>query len=193
MFYWGKKNLVWISKDRDRNRETTRAEIEQKSLSRVRLFATPWTAACQAPLSMGFSRQEYWSGFPFPSPGDLPDPGIEPTCPVSRALASGFFTTAPPGKHTDIYHIFIHSSGIDCFCVLSMWIKGTSIFMNYSFVWIYSQEWNAGSYAATLFLGFWGTSMLISIVATPIYVPTNRVEVFPFLQTLFGICYLWAF
>ena len=49
-----------------------------KSLSRVRLFATLWTEAYQAPLSMGFSRQEYWSGLPFPSPGDLPDPGIEP-------------------------------------------------------------------------------------------------------------------
>ena len=46
--------------------------------SRVRLFATPWTAAYQAPLSMGFSRQEYWSGLPLPSPGDLPDPEIEP-------------------------------------------------------------------------------------------------------------------
>ena len=49
-----------------------------KSLSRVRLFATPWTIAYQAPLSMGFSRQECWSGLPFPSPGDLPDPWIEP-------------------------------------------------------------------------------------------------------------------
>ena len=49
-----------------------------KSHSRVRLFATPWTVAYQASLSMGFSRQEYWSGLPFPSPGDLPDPGIEP-------------------------------------------------------------------------------------------------------------------
>ena len=49
-----------------------------KSLSRVRLFAIPWTVAYSAPPSMGFSRQEYWSGLPFPSPGDLPDPGIEP-------------------------------------------------------------------------------------------------------------------
>ena len=49
----------------------------------------------QAPLSMGFPRQEYWSGFPFRSPGDLPDPGIEPASP---ALAGGFFTTEPPGK-----------------------------------------------------------------------------------------------
>ena len=49
-----------------------------KSLSRIRLFATPRTVAYQASPSMGFSRQEYWSGLPFPSPGDLPDPGIEP-------------------------------------------------------------------------------------------------------------------
>ena len=52
-------------------------------LSRVWCFATLWTIACQAPLSMGFPRQEYWSGFPFPSPGDVPDPGTEPASPVS--------------------------------------------------------------------------------------------------------------
>jgi len=58
-------------------------------------FATPWSVAHQVPLSMGFPRQEYWSGLPFPSPGDLPDLGIEPTSP---ALAGGFFTNEPPGK-----------------------------------------------------------------------------------------------
>ena len=58
--------------------------------SRVQLSATPWTVAPQPPLSMGFSRQEYWRGLPFPSPGDLPDPGIEPRCP---AWAGGFFTS----------------------------------------------------------------------------------------------------
>ena len=58
-------------------------------------FVTPWTAALQAPLCMGFSRQEYWSGLPFPSPGDLPDLGVEPRSP---ALAGGFFTAEPPGK-----------------------------------------------------------------------------------------------
>ena len=58
-------------------------------------FTTPWTVACQAPLSRGFSRQEYWSGLPFPPPEDIPYPGIEPESP---ALASGFFTTEPPGK-----------------------------------------------------------------------------------------------
>jgi len=56
-------------------------------------FATPWTVAHQAPLSMEFPRQEYWSGLPFPSPGDLPDPGIELVFP---ALAGGIFTTEPP-------------------------------------------------------------------------------------------------
>ena len=58
------------------------SEVKVKSLSRVRLFATPWTAVCQAPLSMGFSRQQYWSGLPFPSPGDLPKPGIQPGSPA---------------------------------------------------------------------------------------------------------------
>ena len=62
---------------------------ECQSLSRVRFFATPWTVAHQAPQSTGLSRQEYWSGLPFPSPGYLPDPGIEPRSP---ALAGGYFT-----------------------------------------------------------------------------------------------------
>ena len=57
-------------------------------------FATPWTVAHQAPLSMGFPSQEYWSGLPFPSPGDLSHPGIEPSPPASPALAGGFFTTS---------------------------------------------------------------------------------------------------
>ena len=60
--------------------------------------ATPWTAAHQAPLSMGFSRQEHWSGLPFPPPGDLPDPGIELTSFMSTALAGEFFTTEPLAK-----------------------------------------------------------------------------------------------
>ena len=66
-----------------------------KSLSRIQLFGTAWTVAYQSLPSMGFSRQEYWSGLPFPSPGDLPSPGIEPASP---ALAGWFFTTQPPGS-----------------------------------------------------------------------------------------------
>ena len=69
--------------------------IEMKLLSRVRLFATPWTVAYQGPPSMGFSNQEYWSGLSFPSPGDLPDPGIEPGSPTFQADA---LTSEPPGK-----------------------------------------------------------------------------------------------
>ena len=59
---------------------------------------TPWTVALQAPLSMGFLRQEYWSRLPYPSPEDLADPGIEPLSPVSPTLASRFFTTEALGK-----------------------------------------------------------------------------------------------
>ena len=66
--------------------------------SHVLLFATPWTVAHQAPLSMGFPRQEYWSGVPFPAPGALPTPGFKPASPP---LAGGFFTTEPPGKSPD--------------------------------------------------------------------------------------------
>ena len=62
--------------------ERSPGEVKVKSHSRVQLFATPWTLAYQAPLSVGFSRQEYWSGLPFPSPGDLLDPGIEPRSPT---------------------------------------------------------------------------------------------------------------
>ena len=65
-----------------------------KLLKFVPLFATLRTAACQAPLSMGFSRQEYWSELPCPSPGDLPDPGIKSVSLTSPALADGFFTTS---------------------------------------------------------------------------------------------------
>ena len=63
-------------------------------LSHVQLFATLWTVACQAPLSMGCSRQEYWSGLPCPSLGDLPHPGIESLSLMSAALAGRFFTTS---------------------------------------------------------------------------------------------------
>ena len=78
-------------------------DIHMSVLSRfspVQLFATPWTIACQAPLSVGFSKQVYLSGLAFPPPGDLPDPRIKPKSP---ALAGRFFTTEPPGnphRHT---------------------------------------------------------------------------------------------
>ena len=70
-------------------------KVKVKSLSHVGLFATPWIVAYQAPQSMGFSRQEYWRGLPFPSPGDLPDPEIEPRSPT---LQADTLTSEPPGK-----------------------------------------------------------------------------------------------
>ena len=66
-----------------------------KSLGHVRLFVTPWTVTYQATLTMGFSRQKYWSGLPFPSPGDLLDPGIKPRSP---ALQADTLPSKPPGK-----------------------------------------------------------------------------------------------
>ena len=74
-----------------------------KSLSHGQLFATPWTVVHQAPLSMGFSRQEYWSGLPFPSPGNLPDPGIKPRSPALQGDSS---PSEPSGK---IYIIYMAS------------------------------------------------------------------------------------
>ena len=78
--------------------ETVYGVVHACVLSRVRLFGTPWAVARQAPPSMGFSRRVYWSGVPFPSPGDLPHPGIKSVSLMSPALAGGFFTTAPPGN-----------------------------------------------------------------------------------------------
>ena len=70
-------------------------KVKVKSLSHARLFVTPWTVAYQVPLSMGFSRQEYWSGLPSPSPGDLPNSGIEPRSPTLQVDA---LTSDPPGN-----------------------------------------------------------------------------------------------
>ena len=70
--------------------------------SHVQLFVTPWTVACQASLFMGFSRQEYWSGLPYPPPGDLPNPGIEPASLMSPALAGRVLALVPPGKPTAV-------------------------------------------------------------------------------------------
>ena len=80
-----------------------------QSLSHVRLFATPWTAAHQAPLSMGFSRQQYWNGWPCPPPGDLPDPGIEPTSPTFGQI---FYHLSHQGNPTtkEVQEIYLSSN-----------------------------------------------------------------------------------
>ena len=88
-------------------------------LSHVRLFVTPWTVARQAPLTMGFPRQEYWSRLPFSPPGDLPDPGIEPMSPASPTLADGLFTTEPSRKSACFY-IYC----IKCICQFKYILSG---------------------------------------------------------------------
>ena len=91
-------------------------KLKVKLLSHVRLFVTPWTAVYQAPPSMGFSRQEYWSGLPFSSPRDLPHPGIESGSP---ALQTNSLPSEPPGKapvwnnksfHSLLVHVWYHQS-----------------------------------------------------------------------------------
>ena len=84
-----------------------------KSLSCVRLFATLGTAAHQAPLSMGFSRQEYWSGLPFPSPGDVPDPGIEPRSPTCHADAGRRFPSGSEVKASACVFLECRRPGFD--------------------------------------------------------------------------------
>jgi len=79
----------------------SKVKVKAMSLSCIRLLVTPWTVAYQVSLSMGFSRQEYWSGLPFPSPGDLPDPGIKPRSPILEADA---LTSEPPGKPYCVAH-----------------------------------------------------------------------------------------
>ena len=94
-------NLATVTKLKLATHPFMRAQL----LSHVWLFATPWIIAHQAALCpWDFSRQEYWTGFPFPSPGDLPNPGIEPTSPTAPALAFGFFTFAQPGKAHPLTH-----------------------------------------------------------------------------------------
>ena len=104
------KTLLQQHKERLNTWTSPDGQYQQQlhSLSRVQLFATPWTVAHQASLSMGFSRQEYWSGLPFPSPGDLPDPGIKPKSPILQADA---LTSEPPGMvNTEIKLIIFRNS-----------------------------------------------------------------------------------
>ena len=88
-----KKTYRWLINTSKDAQHCLLLKVKVKLLIRVRLFVTPWTIAYQAPLSMRFSRQEYWSGLSFPFPGDLPDPEIEPRSP---ALQADTLTSEPP-------------------------------------------------------------------------------------------------
>ena len=85
--------------------------VYAQSLSGVVTLSIPWTVLCQAPLSLEFSRQEYWSPLPFPSPGDLPDPGIKPRSLVSPELVGRCFTTVP----LEALHVYQRKSSQDCY------------------------------------------------------------------------------
>ena len=102
--YYGKARMNFLA---NWQRHTC---MHAKSLSLVRLSATSWTVACQAPLFMRFSRQEYWSELPCPPPGHLPDPGIEPTSLTFPALAGGFFTTSTTWEALTIFITYTNSS-----------------------------------------------------------------------------------
>ena len=97
MIYWKRKKKEYIN-------------VCSQMLSHVQLFGTPWIIACQTHLFMGFSRQEYWSGVPFPFPGNLPYPGIEPVSLMSPALAGGFFTISTTWKaqYTNKYIVILY-------------------------------------------------------------------------------------
>ena len=89
------EHYILFSKTQGKNHIILNISVGAQSLSLVWLFVTPWTVTRQAPLSRGFSRQEYWSGLPFPSPGDLPDSELNPHLHISW-IAGEFFTSEPP-------------------------------------------------------------------------------------------------
>jgi len=115
--------------------------LQAQSLSHVWLFVTPWPVANKVPLPMEFPRQQYWSGLSFPSPGDIPDPGIKSVSSVSPGLPGGFFTTEPPGKLLSFLHLKTNNlalvtkklsnnlppKGAQKHCILSICIFGIRI------------------------------------------------------------------
>ena len=110
----GRRFNLWATREAQK-------KVKVKSLSRVQLFVTPWIAAHQAPLSMGFSMQEYWSGLPFPSPGDFPDPGIKPR---SRALQPDAGSQQMTAYQTMSPLTYRHTnSKLKIFAFLSGWKK----------------------------------------------------------------------
>ena len=140
-----------------------------KSLSRVQLFATPWTVAYQASPSMGFSRQECWSGLPFPSPGDLPDPGIEPGSPALQADA---LLSKPPGNcHPKSME---EGQRVECVCLFSR-------------VWLFMTPWTVGPPGSSVH-GIFQASILDWVaISSPGDLPDPGIEpVYPASPTLAG-------
>ena len=146
---YSEKSSIFFSKSNDIF-NSSRKQVHTCTLShfsRVQLCATLWTAAHQAPLSMGFPRQEYWSELPFPSPWDLPDPEIKSTCP---ALDGRFFTTEPPGKPNKSWWAVIYKMrwkrGIQHFLDKHTWAqKLTNINYSQCCLGVISSAWNLGN------------------------------------------------
>ena len=104
-----------------------KVKVKVKSLSRVRLFATPWTVAYQAPPPVGFSRQEYWSGLPFPSPGDLPNPGIKPGSPALQADA---LPSEPPDGKKPLVKVKKPLVNVKYFFILKNSLETDAVFLH---------------------------------------------------------------
>ena len=105
------------------------------SVTHIWLFVTPWTVPCQAPLSMEFSRQEYWNGLPFPTPGDFPDLGMKPAPLASPTLAGRFFTIVPPRRPSRKECILSHFSHVRLFVTLWIVARQTSLSKGFSSQW----------------------------------------------------------
>ena len=121
---------------------------------------TPWTVAHKAPLSVGFSRQEHWSGLPWPPPGDLPNAGIKPTFLMSPALAGRFFTTRPPGKLT-----------LGC----------CSAVQSLSHDWLFVTPWTEGCQTS---LSFTISQSLLKLTSIKLVMPSNHLILcHPLLRT----------
>ena len=102
-----------------------------QSLSRVQPFASPWTVACRVFLAMWFSWQEYWLGFPFPPPGDLPNPGIEPTSPVIPALTGGYFPLSHLGSNICKAPIYTTGHIVRSEVYMALWNEGNTLPLNF--------------------------------------------------------------
>ena len=165
--------------------------------SHVQLLTSPWIVARQSPLSMGFSRQEYWSGLPFPSPGDLPYPGIKPAFLLSPALAGGFFTASTTWEANVVMIIVIWKildRNIFQFlplmtwvlqcppCVLYFWFPASGFLVFFSHVTALSSYTPAPLCSSCVYpgTGTWRACLCMDVAHVPFPFPGQEV-LFPFL------------
>ena len=129
---------------------------------RVQLFVTLCSVACQAPRSMGFSKQEYWSGLPFPSPGDLPDPGTELASLTSPALAARFFTTSTTWKYICSFCHFVNCFGfvlLGLFSLPSSLLFSCDLMTNFIVVFVFLLCVSIADFQFVVTMRFWYSSL----------------------------------